>query len=85
MESEILSSSSVITREIGDLNNHMDKVIEANRERRRPQASSEMQLSMTAMNNLALMLDDHFDMMMEMMANGKPSMKKSKQKDRNRV
>jgi hypothetical protein len=74
---------SVVTREVGDLNNHIDKVIEANRERRRPQASSEMQLSMTAINNLALMLDDHFDMMMQMMANaanGKMSMKKGKQK-----
>jgi hypothetical protein len=71
---------SIVTREVGDLNNHIDKVIEANRERRRPQASNEMQLSMTAINNLALMLDDHFDMMMQMMANGKPSMKKSKQK-----
>jgi hypothetical protein len=63
---------SFITKEITDLNNHMDKVIEANRERRRPQAASEMQLTMTSINNLALMLDDHFDMMMQMMANAKP-------------
>jgi len=71
---------SIVTREVGELNDHLNKVIEANRERRRPQASSEMQMSMTAINNLALMLDDHFDMMMQMMANAKPSMKKSKQK-----
>lgn len=74
---------SIITREIGDLNNHVNKVIEANKERRRPQASNEMQLSMTAINNLALMLDDHLSMMMEMMANGsgKGNMKmKSKKK-----
>jgi hypothetical protein len=74
---------SVITREIGDLNNHIDKVIDANRERKRPQAANEMQLSMTSINNLALMLDDHLSMMMEMMASGKGkgSMKmKSKQK-----
>jgi hypothetical protein len=63
---------SFITKEITELNNHMDKVIEANRERRRPQAASEMQLTMTSINNLALMLDDHFDMMMQMMANAKP-------------
>jgi septal ring factor EnvC (AmiA/AmiB activator) len=54
----------------------MDKVIEANRERRRPQAASEMQLTMTSINNLALMLDDHFDMMMQMMANAKPGKSK---------
>jgi hypothetical protein len=71
---------SFVTKEVGELNNHLDKVNEANRERRRPQASNEMQLSMTSINNLALMLDDHFDMMMQMMANAQPSMKKSKQK-----
>ncbi|HEX6891835.1 MAG TPA: DUF4175 family protein [Chryseolinea sp.] len=71
---------SVVTREVSDLNEHLDKVIEANRERRRPQASNEMQLTMTSINNLALMLDDHFDMMMEMMANAQPSMGKSKKK-----
>jgi len=70
---------SFITKEVNELNNHMDKVIDSNKERRRPQASSEMQLTMTSINNLALMLDDHFDMMMQMMANAQPSMKKSKQ------
>jgi hypothetical protein len=71
---------SVVTREIGELNEHLDKVIDANRERRRPQASGEMQLTMTSINNLALMLDDHFDMMMEMMANAQPGKSKKKGK-----
>ncbi len=71
---------SIVTREVGELNEHLDKVIEANRERRRPQASNEMQMTMTSINNLALMLDEHFDMMMEMMANAQPSMGKSKKK-----
>lgn len=71
---------SFITKEINELNNHLDKVIESNKERRRPQASSEMQMTMTSINNLALMLDDHFDMMMQMMANARPSMKQSKKK-----
>jgi hypothetical protein len=71
---------SIVTREVGELNEHLDKVIEANKERRRPQASNEMQMTMTSINNLALMLDDHFDMMMEMMANAQPSMGKSKKK-----
>ncbi|MEP6734353.1 MAG: hypothetical protein ABJA70_02475 [Chryseolinea sp.] len=69
---------SIVTREIGELNEHLDKVVEANKDRRRPQASGEMQMTMTSINNLALMLDDHFDMMMEMMSN--PSMGKSKKK-----
>ncbi len=71
---------SFITREVNEMNDHMEKVIESNKERRRPQASSGMQLTMTSINNLALMLDDHFDMMMQMMANAQPSMSKSKQK-----
>ncbi len=71
---------SVVTKEVGDLNEHLDKVIEANRERRKPQAASEMQMTMTSINNLALMLDEHFDMLMQMMANAKPSMGKSKKK-----
>src|SRR5690606_6413664 len=71
---------SFITREVNELNNNLNRVIEANKERRRPQASSAMQLSMTSINKLALMLDDQFDMMMQMMANARPSMKKSKQK-----
>lgn len=72
--------NSIVTKEVGDLNEHLDKVIEANRERRRPQAASEMQMTMTSINNLALMLDDHFDMMTQMMQNAKPSMGKSKKK-----
>lgn len=71
---------SFVTKEIGEMNNHLEKAIEANKERRKPQAQSEMQLTMTAINNLALMLDSHMDMMMQMMGKGKPSMSKSKQK-----
>ncbi len=71
---------SFITREVNEMKDRMEKVIESNKERRRPQASSGMQLTMTSINNLALMLDDHFDMMMQMMANAQPSMSKTKQK-----
>jgi chromosome segregation ATPase len=72
----------VVTKEVGELKSHLDKVIEANKERRRPQASTEMQATMTSINNLALMLDDHFEMMMEMMAKAKSSMGKSKNKQK---
>jgi hypothetical protein len=69
-----------VTKEITELNAHLDKAIEYNGDRRRPQALSEMQLSMTSINNLALMLDDHFNQMMEMMAKAKPGAGKSKKK-----
>ena len=71
---------SIVTKEVSELNDHMDKAVEHTKERRKGNAGSEMQLSMTSMNNLALMLNDHFDMMMEMMANAKPSMGKGKGK-----
>lgn len=71
---------SVITKEIGELKEHVNKAVEANKERRRPQAATEMQSSMTSINNLALMLDAHLEMMMEMMANAKPSKGKGKKK-----
>ncbi|HEU5291454.1 MAG TPA: hypothetical protein VFU05_12480 [Cyclobacteriaceae bacterium] len=71
---------SFVTREITELNTRIDKAVEANRDRRRQQAQTEMQFSMTSINNLALMLDSHYDMLMQMMANARPSMKKGKQK-----
>ncbi len=71
---------SIVTREIGELNDHIDKAVENIRERRKGNASSEMQFSMTSINNLALMLNDHFDMMMDMMANAMPSLKKGNSK-----
>lgn len=69
---------SIVTREVGELNDHLDKASLSIRERRKSNASSEMQLSMTSINNLALMLNDHFDMMMQMMQNAMPSMSKGK-------
>ena len=71
---------SVVTREVGDLNDHIDKSMENIRERRKGNASSEMQLSMTSINNLALLLNDHFDMLMDAMANAKPGSGKKKKK-----
>lgn len=72
--------SSFVTREVTELNSRIEKVIDANKERRRQQSATEMQFSMTSINNLALMLDSHFDAMMKMMANAKPGKGKGKEK-----
>ena len=69
---------TAITREIGELDMHLDKSVDFIKDRRRGNASSEMQFSMTTMNNLALMLDDHLDAMMEMMAMSMPQSGKGK-------
>ncbi|MFN5171266.1 MAG: hypothetical protein ACK5DD_16740 [Cyclobacteriaceae bacterium] len=70
---------AAITREVTELNGHIDKAVEQIKERRKANASAEMQSSMTSINNLALMLNDHFEMMMDMMANAKPGKGKKKQ------
>jgi len=69
---------SIVTREVGELNDHLDKASLNIKERRKSNASAEMQLSMTSINNLTLMLNDHFEMMMQMMQNAMPSMSKGK-------
>ncbi|GHN00028.1 hypothetical protein WSM22_15170 [Cytophagales bacterium WSM2-2] len=70
---------SVVTREIGELNDHLDKSVAAIKDRRKGNAGAEMQFSMANINNLALMLNDHFDMMMNAAASSKSgSGKKSK-------
>jgi hypothetical protein len=73
---------SVVTREIGELNGHLDKAVENIKERKKSNASTDMQFSMTSINNLALMLNDHFEMMMDMMANAMPSPGKGKKKQK---
>lgn len=73
---------SIVTREVGELNAHLDKASVDIKERKKGNASADMQLSMTSINNLALMLNDHFDMMMQMMQNAMPSMSKSKKKQK---
>ena len=69
---------SFVTREVGELNHHLDRSAENIRERRKQNASAEMQLSMTSMNNLALMLNDHFQQMMNMMSKSGKGKKKTK-------
>lgn len=75
---------SIVTREVGELNAHLDKANTNIKDRRKSNASADMQLSMTSINNLALMLNDHFDMMMQMMQNAMPSMSKSKKQKGNK-
>jgi len=70
--------SAIVSRKVGDLNDHFDKAIQQIKERNQPAAASEMQFSMAAINDLALLLNEHFDMMMKMAA--KPSRGKGKGK-----
>jgi hypothetical protein len=71
-----------VIKEIGDLNEHFERASEHIKERKKQNAGTEMQLSMTSINNLALMLDDHYNSMMEMMAKAKPGKGKKKDGDK---
>ncbi|MFN7330619.1 MAG: hypothetical protein ACK5UP_14070, partial [Bacteroidota bacterium] len=75
---------SVVTKEISELNDHLDKAAVNVKERRKSNASAEMQFSMTGINNLALMLNSHYDMMMNAMQSAKKKLGKGKQKGNER-
>lgn len=56
--SRVAQLSSFITKEIDEIDMHMDASLQQIRERQQGRALSHQQFSMTSMNNLALLLDD---------------------------
>ena len=78
LASRVMAISSFITRELNEMNQHMDASIEAIRERKKSDAAVSQQLTMTSVNNLALMLDNVMRQMQENMAS---SMGKGQPKD----
>lgn len=67
LSKKVFQIASFVTREVTAMNSHMDKSVEAIRERKKPNAVSEQQFAMTSMNNLALLLDDVLQQMMQAM------------------
>lgn len=57
LSKRVQSLSSTINKEMTAVNYNMDKALDELGERRTPQASNRQQLSMTSLNNLALLLD----------------------------
>lgn len=68
LASRVVTISSFITKEIEDINMHMDEAVTQIKERQRNQALSHQQFSMTSMNNLALLLNDVLQNMQMTMA-----------------
>jgi hypothetical protein len=62
----------IVNREIAAINQNMIKAIEHLAERQTSQASSNQQYAMTALNNLALLLDEALQQMQQQMANQMP-------------
>jgi len=85
LSKRVIQLKSIVNEEIGKVNYNMDKAIEELQERRTATANSRQQLSMTSINNLALLIDEAIQQMqaqMQMMSgtgsckkpgSGKPS------------
>lgn len=68
----VFQIESFITRELTTMNDYMDQSIEAVKERRPRVATTKQQLTMTSINNLALLLNDVLDQMQQSMASMMP-------------
>lgn len=73
----VFQIQSFITREVKDMNQHMEESMEALKERQQYKAISKQQFTMTSMNNLALLLNDVLSQMQQQMADamGNPQQK----------
>jgi DNA-directed RNA polymerase delta subunit len=79
----VFEIKSFITREMAQMREHMEGATDGIKQRRPDIASTKQQLSMTSINNLALLLDDALRNMQEnesqsQQSGGKPRMKKKK-------
>ena len=85
LANRVFQIQSFVTREVDNMNNYMEKSLEALRERMQPKALSEQQFAMTSMNNLALLLNDVLQQMQQQMADamGQPQQGKGKQPSMN--
>jgi hypothetical protein len=73
----VFQIQSFVTREVKDMNQHMEESMEALKERQQYKAISKQQFTMTSMNNLALLLNDVLSQMQQQMADamGNPQQK----------
>jgi hypothetical protein len=70
---------STINKEIAGINDHIDQALQNLGERQTPLASSNQQYAMTAMNNLALMLNEALEQLQKMKNKGNGSGKSKQQ------
>jgi len=81
LSKRVFQIESFVTRELGQMKEYIDESILGIKQRKINIATSKQQLSMTSMNNLALMLDDVLQKMQkqsQQQASGKKSGKKKK-------
>lgn len=73
----VFQIQSFVTREVKDMNQHMDESMGALRERQQFKAISKQQFAMTSINNLALLLNDVLSQMQQAMADAMGNPKKN--------
>ena len=64
LSKRVFQIAAFINKEVDNMNNHMEAAMDALKERRKYKAVGQQQFAMTAMNNLALLLDDVLEQMM---------------------
>ena len=74
LSKRVIQIQSTVNKEISSINMNMDKALSNLAERETSQALSRQQYIMTSVNNLALLLDDVVQQMMQQMAQQKPGM-----------
>lgn len=79
LANRIASMSNFVTRELSEVNRHMDESLFQLRERNRSKALSSQQFSMTSMNNLALLLSDLLKQLQMAMSEAQGNPKPGKQ------
>jgi hypothetical protein len=75
LANRVFQIKSFVTREVKEMNEHMDQSLEGLKKRNQSQSISNQQLTMTSINNLALLLGDVLQQMQQQMAmaqGGKP-------------
>lgn len=75
LANRVYQIKSFVTREVKEMNQHMDQSLDGLKKRNKSQSISNQQLTMTSVNNLALLLADVLQQMQQQMAmaqGGKP-------------
>lgn len=68
LSKRVIQLQSVVNKEVGDLNDHLQKTVEHLSARQTPQARARQQYAMTSSNNLAVMLSELLKQMQQEMA-----------------
>lgn len=85
LANRVFQIQSFVTREVEDMNMHMEESLEALKERNQSLAISKQQFTMTSVNNLALLLDDVLQQMQQQMADALGNPQKGQKKGKART